>query len=270
MLAIGDAELFGGLLHNPGQWSIVGMAYERAQMMRDVMVEAARKPTYDRIARCIISRRREDVIDAVVELAAVRGEVRCVDSMRRLEYQRYGQTDDQVNQHECPSNQQRRSPQHHNRQNQHVRQVERLPREEDEVLPQRMPVAFQIVVGREEKALKVPDENIVQREHRVKEQRIDVLEPMQGRARFMRRKSKDAPPRKRVVFAVDVDAGVVASVMEDAPHVRVDSANIEDIVQDLVYRWHRRDGVVVAVMGNVQQEECLGETAQNVERNELP
>jgi hypothetical protein len=49
----------------------------------------------------------------------------------------------------------------------------------------------------------------------------------------MGRKPKDAASRKRVVFAVEIDAGVVAPMMQDAPHVRVDSANIEDIVQRL-------------------------------------
>ena len=40
-------------------------------MMDYMMVEAARKPTYERAARRIIGRGREDVIDAVVKLAAV-------------------------------------------------------------------------------------------------------------------------------------------------------------------------------------------------------
>ena len=190
--------------------------------------------------------------------------------VRRLEHQRYGQADDQMDQQERPSDQQRRFPQHHHRQNEHVGEVERLPRKEDGVFPRRMLGALQIVVGREEKALKVPHENIVEREHRVKEQRIDVLEPVPARAGFMGRKPKDAASRKRVVFAVEIDAGVVAAMMEDAPHVRVDSANIEDIVQGLVYGRHRRDGVVVAVVGDVQQKECLGEAAQKIEGNKLP
>ena len=89
MLPIGNPKLFGGLLHNPGQRSIVGVAHERAQMMDDVMVEPAREPTYERVTRRIIGRCREDVIHAVVKLAAVRGKVRAVDRVRRLEYQRY-------------------------------------------------------------------------------------------------------------------------------------------------------------------------------------
>ena len=109
-----------------------------------------------------------------------------------------------------------------------------MPGKEDDVFAQRMPGALQVVVGREEKALKVPDEHVVEREQRVKKQRIDVLEPVQRRAGFMGRKPKDAASCKRVVFAVEIDAGVVASMMEDAPHVGVDSAKIEDIVQSLV------------------------------------
>src|SRR5579863_3258670 len=116
---------------------------------------------------------------------------------------------------------------------------------------------FQIVVGGEEKALEVPHEYIVERKHRVKEQRIDVLEALQGHPGFMRCKPKDAASRKRVVFPLKVDAGVMTSMMEDAPHVGADSANIENIVQGFVDRSHRRDGVVVAVVCNVQQQECL-------------
>src|ERR1700730_18898235 len=94
MLPIGNSKLLGCLLHNPGQRSIVGVAHERAQMMDDVMVEPASEPTYEWVTRRIIGRCRENVIHAVVKLAAVRGKVRAVDSVRSLEYQRYGQTDD--------------------------------------------------------------------------------------------------------------------------------------------------------------------------------
>ena len=71
VLTIGNAELFSGLLHNPGQMTVVGVAHERAQMMHDVMVEAACKPAYDRIRRRIVGCGRKDVIHAVVKLAAV-------------------------------------------------------------------------------------------------------------------------------------------------------------------------------------------------------
>ena len=111
MLPIGNAILFGGLLHNPGQRSIVSVAHKRAQMMDDMMVEPARKPTYQRVTRRIIGRCREDVIDAVVKLAAAGGKVSAVDGVRGLEYQRYRQTDDHMGQHESRSDQQRRFPQ---------------------------------------------------------------------------------------------------------------------------------------------------------------
>src|SRR5580693_7192813 len=71
MLPIGNTILFGGLFHNPGQRSIVSVAHERAQMMDYMMVEPARKPSYERVTRRIIGRCREDVIDAAVKLAAV-------------------------------------------------------------------------------------------------------------------------------------------------------------------------------------------------------
>ena len=92
MLPIGNAKLFGGLLHNPGQRSIVSVAHKRAQMMGDMMVEPARQPTYQRVTRRIIGRCREDVIDAVVKLAAVGGKVSAVDRVRGLEYQRIPST----------------------------------------------------------------------------------------------------------------------------------------------------------------------------------
>ena len=70
-MPIGDAKLFGGLPHNPCERSIVSMANERAQMMDDVMVEPANEPAYDRVLGRVIGGGREDVIDAVVKLAAI-------------------------------------------------------------------------------------------------------------------------------------------------------------------------------------------------------
>src|ERR1700722_9995892 len=90
VLPIGDPKLFGGLLHDSGQRSIVGMAHERAQMVDDVMVEAAGEPTDERVFGSIIGRSREDVIHAVIKLTTARGKVRAVDGVRRLEYKRYG------------------------------------------------------------------------------------------------------------------------------------------------------------------------------------
>src|SRR5258708_34465287 len=90
--------------------------------------------------------------------------------------------------------------------------------------------AFQIIVGREEKALKVPEEHIIEREHCIKDERIDVLETVPWRAGFIRCKAKDAASRKRIIFAVEIDAGMMAAMMETAPHLRADSAQIEAIV----------------------------------------
>ena len=95
-MPIGDAKFFGGLLHNPGQRSVVGVAHERAQMMGEVMIESAREPTDDRVARRIIGRGREDVINAVLKLIAAGRKMCAVDGVRGLEYQRYRQTDDQM------------------------------------------------------------------------------------------------------------------------------------------------------------------------------
>src|SRR5690348_10196985 len=131
MLPIGDAKLFGGLSHNPCELRIVSVADERAQMMRNMMVQPADEPTYDRVTRRIIGCCRKDVIDTVVKLAAIRREVGAVNRVRRLEYQRYRQTDNHVNEYKCPRDQERRSPQNNHRQNEHVRDVENLPRKED-------------------------------------------------------------------------------------------------------------------------------------------
>ena len=89
VLPISDPKLFGGFFHDPGQRSIVGMAHERAQMVDDVMVEAAGEPTDERVLRRVIGRGREDVIDAVVKLTTIRGKVSRVNGVRRLEHKRY-------------------------------------------------------------------------------------------------------------------------------------------------------------------------------------
>ena len=180
------------------------------------------------------------------------------------------QTDNHMGKQESHRDQQRRFPQQHDRQNNHVSEVECLTRKEDGVFARRMFRAFQIIVGREEKAREVPHKHIVERKHRVKKQSIDMLEPLHAQAGFVGRKAKDAASRKRVVFTVEIDAGVVAPMMKDTPHVRVDSANIENIVQGFVYGPHRRDGVVVAVVRDVQQKECLGEAVQKIEGDKLP
>ena|SRR5208283_1746395 len=97
-----------------------------------------------------------------------------------------------------------------------------------------------------------------------------MLEPLPRRTRFVRRKPEDAASRKRVILTVEIDAGVVAPVMEDTPHVGVDSTNIENIVQDFVYRPHGRDGIVVAVVRDVQHKKCLSQSTQEVNGDKFP
>src|SRR5579863_5923277 len=89
MLAIGYTIFFGGLLHNPGQRSVVSVAHKRAQMVDDVMIQPADEPTDQRGFGRIVRRGGEDVVDPVVELVAVCGKVRAVDHVRRLEDERY-------------------------------------------------------------------------------------------------------------------------------------------------------------------------------------
>src|ERR1700683_108160 len=89
VLPVGNPKLFGSLLHDPGQRSIVGMTHERTKVVDDVMVEPAREPAYKRVFRRIIGGGREDVIHAVFKLATIRGKVGAVDGVRRLEYERH-------------------------------------------------------------------------------------------------------------------------------------------------------------------------------------
>jgi hypothetical protein len=67
-----------------------------------------------------------------------------------------------------------------------------------------------------------------------------------------------------------IDAGVVTSMMENPPHVGADSTNIENIIQPFVDKARRRDSVVVAVVSDVQQKECLRDRIQQVEADEPP
>src|SRR5580692_13106505 len=87
MLPIRNAKLFGSVSNDLCQRSVMGVAHERAKMMHDVMVEAANQPADQWIGRRIIGRSREDVVNAVIKLAAIRGKVRAVDGMGCLEYQ---------------------------------------------------------------------------------------------------------------------------------------------------------------------------------------
>src|SRR5579862_6128909 len=100
MLAVPYAVLFGCPLHDPGQGSIVSVAHKRAQMMDDVVVEPTNKPTDERVRGRVVGGCREDVINPVVELASVRGEVSAVDRVCGLEYEGYAQSDNQVGQQE--------------------------------------------------------------------------------------------------------------------------------------------------------------------------
>src|SRR5208283_1683096 len=128
-----------------------------------MVIEPASKPTDERLSRRIVGRCCEDMINPVVKLAAVRGKVSAVDRVCGLEYEGHGQTDDQMGKHESQSDQQRRFPQQHDRQNKHVGEVESFTCKEDGVFSHRMLRVFQISVGWEEKALKVPQEHIVER-----------------------------------------------------------------------------------------------------------
>src|SRR3984957_2904469 len=69
---------------------------------------------------------------------------------------------------------------------------------------------------------------------------------------------------------MEIDAGVMPPMMENTPHVRTDSAQVEDIIQGFIDQRPGRDGVVIAVMSDVQQEKCLREPPEKVEGNKLP
>ena len=100
-----------------------------------------------------------------------------------------------------------------------------------------MPGALDVVVCREEEALEVPDENVLEREQGVQKERIDVLKPVHRRAGIMRGKAEEAAAFNGIIFAVEIDAGVVPAMVEDAPHVRADAAQVEDVVQRFVDAW---------------------------------
>src|SRR5580704_6533003 len=114
--------------------------------------------------------------------------------MRRLEYQRHAQTDDQVNQQECADHQQGRLFQHQHGQNQHVSQVKGLAGKKNDVFAHRMLGAAQVIMLGKEKTLEVPEEDVIEREHRVNEQRINVLEAVPRQLGFIWRKAKDTAP----------------------------------------------------------------------------
>jgi hypothetical protein len=61
-----------------------------------------------------------------------------------------------------------------------------------------------------------------------------VLEPVHRYAGIVRGKAEEAAAFDGIVLAMEVDAGVVSAMVEDAPHVRADAAQVEDVVQGFV------------------------------------
>src|SRR5271166_2791435 len=149
-------------------------------MVDDVVIQPADEPTDQRGLGRVVGRGRENVMDPVIEFVAARGEVGAVDDVRGLEYERYAQADNQMGKHESQCDQQRRFPQQHDWQNQHVSNVKSFSCKENDVFPQRMLRAFQIIMRGEKEALEVPKEDIIERKQRVHQQRIDVLEALQA------------------------------------------------------------------------------------------
>src|SRR5579863_2147784 len=97
-----------------------------------------------------------------------------------------------MDQEERLGDQQRRCPQNRHRQDKHVSQVEALAGKENGIFAQRMFSPSQIFMGRKEKALEVPEEHIIEREHRVNEQRVDMLKAVPWRPGFIGGKAKNA------------------------------------------------------------------------------
>src|SRR5487761_1106507 len=96
MLPVGNAILLGGLLHNPGERTVVSVAHKRAQMMDDMVIEPACQPTDERVRGRVVGRCREDVIDPVVKLVAAQGKVSAVNTVRGLKYEGHAQANDQM------------------------------------------------------------------------------------------------------------------------------------------------------------------------------
>ena len=67
-------------------------------MMDDVVVQSTGEPADNRVFCRVVGGGREDVIHAILELAAVGGEVCAVNGVGGLKYERYAQTDYQMNQ----------------------------------------------------------------------------------------------------------------------------------------------------------------------------
>ena len=62
-------------LNDACQWSVMGVADVRAEVMDDVMIETADKPAHQRVFSSVVSGCGEDVVNAVFKLAAMQGEI---------------------------------------------------------------------------------------------------------------------------------------------------------------------------------------------------
>src|SRR5579862_240317 len=192
VLAVGYTELSGGFSDDPCEWRVVRMADMRAQMVDDVMVQPAGEPTDERIFSRIIGGGSEDVVHAVVKLAAIDWKVGAVDGVGGLEHERDAQPNDQVHQKKRTRDQQRRFSKYQDWQDEHVGEVEGLAHKQDGDFTPRMPGAPQIFVGGKEKALEVPEEHVVKGKQRINEESVDMLKPVPWGPGFMGRKAEDA------------------------------------------------------------------------------
>lgn len=189
--------------------------------------------------------------------------------MAGLEYESNAQPDEEVREQKSAADEPERFVQQDNRQDQHVGQVEQLAGEQRDVFAQWM-LDAQIVVGWKEETLEIAHKNVVQREEGVEHEGINVLEAVDGLVLLVWCEAQKAAAGKSVIFAVDVDTGVMPAVVQDAPHVGTDAADIEDVIESLVYRFAGGNRAVVGVVGDVKQKEGLGQAAQHVKAGEEP
>ena len=88
VLAIRNAELFGGLLHDAGERGVVSVADVGAEVVHDVVIESSDEPADEGVLGGVVGCGGEDVVDAVFELVAAGGEVGGVDGVGGLEDER--------------------------------------------------------------------------------------------------------------------------------------------------------------------------------------
>src|SRR5579871_555372 len=69
---------------------------------------------------------------------------------------------------------------------------------------------------------------------------------------------------------MQVDAGMMAAMMQNPPHIGTDSAEVEDVVQPFVNPTLGRNSVVVTVVRDIQQKEGLRDGVQEIEGDKLP